>query len=586
MSRPKFSSFVFWCAGLFLLSSSTAFAVDFSTHGYYRTRVVGLEDMDLQTPNSAIANPNDLAGFVTYNQMRLRLEPTLKLNDHLSIQAQFDILDNVLYGTENTKELNVLSPLVGTLTMPAGAGSFWMTGAEAGDQKSINIRRVWADILTPIGKFRLGRQPSHWGLGIFQNDGRDRQADFGDTVDRILYLLQYDINNIGAFTAGLAWDIPYQEQGDERIGYGDSVQRAAVPGASRNLQQYSLILMLDRPEFTVGMFSGLRRRNGSDGAVTMQVGDALCNPADPTSANCNVWAGIDGDTLLYFMDLYLRYQYENYKFQLEGIYIGGKVSTGLAVDAIPFRGLGAADPANPCGTGGIICLPPEQPIQVLMAAFEAEGSYKWGGEWKFQAGYAEGDGDPLSGKITQLGFRPDYQIALLMFDRPMGTSPSYYGEPAYAPGTTAQLGGGQWITGNFVNNALFLTAGYKHKFDFGGSSAACDWVKVGGKVITAWAPKKNVNIDFSQVVGTPNLPTISETADSFFSRWYGVEFDVVAEAKFFDYLYTAFEAGVLFPGREYNVEVGVIDPGALIEPIPYDRASIGWGGRLTASIEF
>ncbi len=562
-------------AGIFFATAASA--LDFSSHGYYRTRVVGLQDVDLQSTNNSLANDNDRMGFVTYNQMRLRLEPDLKINDNLSIQAEIDVLDNVLYGTKDTKQLNILSPLVGTLTMPAGAGSFWMTGGEAGDQKAINVRRVWADILTPVGEFRIGRQPSHWGLGIFQNDGEDRQSDFGDTADRILYLLQYDIAKVGAFTAGLMWDIPFEEQTDQRIGYGDRVQENAMPGASRNLQQYAAILMLDNPKYTVGVFGGLRRRNGSEGAGTMFVQDALQNV---------VFAGLDGNTMLYFADLYARYQYNNYKFQLEGVYVGGKVTTGLAVDAIPFQGLGPANPANPCGTGGIICLPPEQSMQVLMAAFEAGASYRWGGEWEFQTGYAEGDSDPLSGKITQLGFRPDYQIALLMFNRPMGTSPSYYGEPAYAPGTTAKLGGGQWISGNYINNAFYVTAGYKHKFDISNSVPSCDWIKVGGKLITAWAPKKNVNIDFAQIVGTPNLPTISETADSMFSRWYGFEFDFIAEAKFFEHLYTSLEGGVLFPGREYNTEVGVIDPGGLIEPIPYDRAQIGWGGRITAILEF
>ena len=563
------SLFMAWCV--------PGYAIDFSSHGYYRTRIVGFDNLDLMDDKSSLAHSDDRMGFVTYNQMRLRLDPTLKINDFLSIQTEFDILDNVLYGTKDTQELQVLSPLVGTLTMPAGAGSFWMTGGEAGDQKAINVRRVWADILTPIGKFRIGRQPSHWGLGIFQNDGRDRQSDFGDTADRIMYLIQYDVPDTGTFSGGLLWDIAYEPQTDQRAGYGDTIQENAIPGASRGTQQYAAILMFDRPDWSAGVFGGIRRRNGADGAVTMPVTDALGN---------TVMAGVDGDTFLYFTDLYVRYQYENYKFQLEGVYVGGNVSTGLAIDAIAFRGLGAADPANPCSTGGIICLPPKQSMQVFMAAFEAEGAYKWGGEWKVHAGFAEGDGDPLSGKITQLGFRPDYQIALLMFSRPLGTSPSYYGEPAYAPGTTAKLGGGQWISGNNVNNAIYFTAGYKHKFDISNSVPSCDWLKVGGKVITAWAHKKNVNIDFSKVVGISNLPAITETANSITKRWYGLEFDVSAEAKFFEHLYAALDGGVIIPGREYNIEVGVIDPGQLIEPIPYDKAAIGWGLRLTSSIEF
>ncbi len=573
------SKFLKYLAVLFCLTSfsSSAYAIDFSTHGYYRTRVVTLDNTDLQRTNNSIANSNNRFGFVSYNQMRLRLEPNLKLNDHLSIQSEIDILDNILYGTKDTEELNVLSPLVGTLTMPAGSGSFWMNGGVAGANQAINIRRVWADILTPIGKFRIGRQPSHWGLGIFQNDGRGRQSDFGDTADRILYLFQKDLAGASSITGGLLWDIAYEAQHDQRLGFGGTVQSLAMPGNSRDTQQYAAMFLYNRPEVTVGVFGGIRRRDGRNGATTMTVTDAQLN---------EVSAGVDGDTLLYFADLYARYQYQNYKFQLEAVYLGGKVSTGLAVDAIPFQGLGAADPSNPCGSGGIICLPQDQSMQVLMAAFEAEADYQWGGSWKIQTGFAQGDGDVLSGKITQLGFRPDYQIALLMFNRPLGTSPSYYGEPAYSPGTTAKLGGGQWVSGNYINNAVYLTTGYKHEFDVSHAIAGCDYLKVGGKIITAWAHKKNVNVNFAQVVGTANLPTVSETADSFLKRWYGLEFDLSVEAKFFEYLYTALDAGVLIPGREYNIEVNVTDPGSLIEPIPQDNANIGWGARLTASIEF
>jgi hypothetical protein len=38
----------------------------------------------------------------------------------------------------------------------------------SGENGAINVRRIWMDILKPIGKFKLGRQPSNWGLGIFK----------------------------------------------------------------------------------------------------------------------------------------------------------------------------------------------------------------------------------------------------------------------------------------------------------------------------------------------------------------------------------------------------------------------------------
>lgn len=557
-----------FAAGLMaaLAVSATAHSLSFSTHGYYRMRIVGNDDLDLQTPNNSIPYSNDRFGFIQYNQMRLRLEPTLKLNDWISIQSQFDVLDNVLFGTEDTQQLRIIAPVVGEKTLPPGAGSFYMTGpSQVGENGAINLRRLWTDILTPIGKFRVGRQPSNWGLGIFQNDGNERQGDFGDTADRIMWLLQYDWGKSQSFTGGILWDIAYEAQFDPRI---QGLQVAPVAN-SRDTQQYAAILMYDRPEATVGIFGGIRRRNGPNGATTMTVMDALGN---------EVQAGIDGDTFMYFADLYARYTYKNYKFQLEGIYLGGDVTTGLALDAVPFAGLGAGE--------GIIQLPPKQPMDVFMAAFEAEAHYKFGGSWKVQLGYAPGDANPLSQKITQLGFRPDYQIALMMFYMPLGTSPSLYGQKAGGSGATEYLAGGNPITGNYVNNAFYITAGYKHKFEFPRIGWA-DWLKVGGKAITAWAPKKNTNINFEDLIPQPGQwPALTETTTSMWQRWYGLEFDLSVEARLFEFLYTALEGGVLMPGRAYDIDVELIDPGNIVEPIPNDKASMAWMIRLSTIVEF
>jgi len=557
------------CAIVFLLLSiacNDALAVDFSVHGYYRNRVVTTDDLDLQRPNNSIPYSNNRFGFISFNQMRLRLEPTLKLNDFLSLQSQFDILDNVLFGTSDTQELHIIAPVLGDQTLPPGAGSIYMTGPHTvGENGAINFRRLWADILTPIGKFRIGRQPSNWGMGIFQNDGNELQGDFGDTADRILYAVQYDVPGTGAVTGGLLWDIAYEAQFDPRI----NLLQTSPPSNNRDCQHYGAFFLFERPEAAVGLMGGLRRRNGPNGQTTMEVTDALGN---------TVAAGIDGNTLVYAADLYARYSYENYDFKLEGVYLGGKITTGLALDAIPFAGLGAGE--------GIIQLPPDQKLQVFMAAFEASGHYPTGDRWKFQGGFAQGDGSPLSQNITMYGFRPDYQIALMMFHYPLGTSPSLYGQKAGGGGGTEYLAGGKSITSNFINNALYFTAGYNHKFDLSGSGWA-EWVKPGIKFITAWAPKKNTSIDFSDLIPQAGTwPTLDERTSSMLQRWYGLEADISVEAMLFENLYTSLAGGFLYPGRAYDIDVNLIDPGSIVEPIPKDKASMAWMLRLTAILLF
>lgn len=551
----------------FLFFSLDAFAIDFGLKGYYRFRSDVSHDLDTQGHNRAITHDNDRFGLIQYNQMRLRLGPTIKVNDHISVHSEFDILDNIVFGSATNKNLQILSPVVGTLTLPSGAGTIGEVGGAAGENASIHVRRAWMEIFTPIGKFKLGRQPSHWGLGIFQNDGDGIYGDFGDSQDRVLYLTQFAFQNNGALTVGGLWDIPFEAQSDPRInGLGGTIR-----DNGQDTLQLAGLLYYDQPSWSLGTFSGIRFRSGSSGTTTTA-----------TDAKGNVVAaGIDGDTFMYFGDIYARYSSNEYTFQLEGVYIGGKISTGLAINAIPFSTFSNS------GTGaGIIELPAKQTVQVLMGAFEATGIYDWGGEWNAKLGYAGGDATPLSTKITQYGFRPDYKVALLMFYKPLGTSPSLFGGTASNPAANSKLTGGVPITGNFVNNALYLSAGYKHNLDIRDGIPQADWFKVGGQVTTAWAPKRNLNLDFGALLGNSNLPRLTENASSIWKRWYGVEVDVLAEAQFFENLYVGAEAGVLLPGKAYNIDINATDPGGIIDPVPSDAASLAIGGRVTAMVQF
>ena len=36
---------------------------------------------------------------------------------------------------------------------------------------AVSVRRVWAEVTTPFGQLHFGRMGSHWGLGMFHNEG-------------------------------------------------------------------------------------------------------------------------------------------------------------------------------------------------------------------------------------------------------------------------------------------------------------------------------------------------------------------------------------------------------------------------------
>lgn len=563
----KYLRLVAFVAGVIALVSSEVYGFDFTSHGYYRNRFEFTYNLDTQKPWGDPTYNNDRFGVIAFNQMRLRIEPLLKLNDFLSIHSQFDVLDNVLYGTSNTKQLEMLSPVVGTVELPAGAGSISMVGGAAGENGSINVRRAWAEVLTPIGKLRFGRQPSNWGLGIFQNDGNGPQDDFGDTADRLLFITQKQFNDGGALTLGALWDIAFEAQSDPRIqGLG-----GVVRDNGQDCHQWAGVVLYERPQFSFGLFGGVRRRDGGSGTTTTAYAfDATTSnglTADPVAA------GIDGDTLVYFIDSHGKYSYREYNFQFEAVYIGGEISTGVAIDAIP---LAASMPGSPAG---VIQLPPNQSVRVFMAAFEANARYKWGGEWRLQAGFAEGDATPLSHRITQYGFRPDYTVALFMFHVPLGTSPAII--PTGGPVAGSRVAGGLPITGNFINNAIYAAATYKHHFDFGSMCKNCNDFSAGLRITTAFAHKNPVEIDFADLLGDATFPSVESRG-----KWYGIECDVLIEGRFFDYLYAVLEGGVLIPGSAYDINVNLIDPNSIIAPIATDRANLAYGGRLTLMLEF
>ncbi|HEX5037584.1 MAG TPA: hypothetical protein VFX30_10535 [bacterium] len=557
-------------------------AFDLTATGYNRARLVYYHDLDTQQPNPNVnqggLGDNDRFGSILYFQERLRVEPIMKINDNISLQAQFDILDNIIAGTEETKNIDFLSPIVGTIQLPGAGGALGVTGGESGENKVLNVRRAYMDILTPGGKFRIGRQPSHFGLGIFQNDGNGFNDDFGDTFDRILYLASLETKKLGNFSFGAVVDFVFTKQQDPRIsGLG-----AAITGPAEDTRQFAGLVVWDYHDLTLGAFSGIRYRNGKEGQTTSEARqilvDANGDPILDGSGNFQLTdplpAGQDGDTLLYFTDLYGEYKHGPFRFRGEYVLMSGKISTGLAIDAIPFNNL----PAN---ARGPIEMPAQNDLLVQMAAAEFEAKYKFG-TFLLQGGYSSGDSQPLSSRITQYGFRPDYQIALLMFHAPLGSSPRVTQANGNGAGSR-QLVGAVPVTGNYINNAIYTTVGYAHNLDITSLVPAATSTKVGLKFITAWAPSNNFDIDFAEITGFTDLPHVVNS-----NKWYGWEADANFQSRFYDHFLFDLTAGFMMPGPAYDVEVAIFNPTNLaqVNAIPFDGANWVWGIRTNLIVDF
>lgn len=172
--------------------------------------------------------------------MRLRLEPTLNVSEEVWVRTQFDILDNVMLGsTPATYQDYGGGDTIGRYTLEG----FNVGPPTEGD--AIVVRRVWGEVLTPIGQIRFGRMPDQWGLGMLHNAGNGIDQDFGDSVDRLMFAVKindwllapaFDFPNEGrSFTsaAGLPFDASqlddaYQLTGIVAFKHDEEEQRALL----------------------------------------------------------------------------------------------------------------------------------------------------------------------------------------------------------------------------------------------------------------------------------------------------------------------------------------------------------------------
>jgi uncharacterized protein (TIGR04551 family) len=146
------------------------------------------------TPTEGVTKPCE--NTLKSANMKLRLEPVIHIDEKTSVHIQADLLDNVVYGSNPDGWVANGGPRrsdvpIGAFTdnqEPPEPGRNWLSD-------SILIRRAWAEVETPFGLLKFGRQPNHWGMGIFYNAGSydpihgtyNLDSDYGDTVDRVSF---------------------------------------------------------------------------------------------------------------------------------------------------------------------------------------------------------------------------------------------------------------------------------------------------------------------------------------------------------------------------------------------------------------
>ncbi len=165
-------------------------------HGYFRVRPELYHKFNIrqddavynrtaaQAQDDNAYKNNTLAGA----NMRFRLEPTLNISEEIRIKTQIDFLDNVMLGsTPRYYQLGYGYGTQDSQMFQMGRVQGWDMGPP-GSEDMVNVRRVWGEVMTPIGQIRFGRMGDHWGLGMQYNSGNGLNQDFGDSVDRIMFV--------------------------------------------------------------------------------------------------------------------------------------------------------------------------------------------------------------------------------------------------------------------------------------------------------------------------------------------------------------------------------------------------------------
>jgi uncharacterized protein (TIGR04551 family) len=179
--------------------------------GYFRFRSnwfnklsLGFEDLGsgLPFPQSLLCRRDTPAELSNCSQsigtanIRMRFEPTFHLSETVSIHTQIDALDNLVFGATprgvfwdgSPRPPDVPTSALTNTQVPPEAGRNYVTD-------SIAVKRAWGEVVTPLGRLRVGRMPSHWGLGMLTHSGgydpihgtTCTDCDYGDTVDRVQF---------------------------------------------------------------------------------------------------------------------------------------------------------------------------------------------------------------------------------------------------------------------------------------------------------------------------------------------------------------------------------------------------------------
>ncbi|MEC8379488.1 MAG: hypothetical protein VXZ96_04165 [Myxococcota bacterium] len=401
---------------LFLGSLQTAQALEddfeLSLEGYYRMRSYTFKDLY-----------EDYPGKSSYLSQRLRIQPEINFQDRAKLMFMTDILDDVVWGDNQSISSTALFSEIPSNTSEAGTSI-----------DSFALKRAWMEIDLAVGKLRVGRQPSHWGMGLLANSGDGFDDPFGENhaganFDRILFatkpiaVAQTLMGKTPAdipFYMGYAFDRLVEDPLIEYYGYectkgipaddedynpdcyneeydiggsGETNLEHSYTDDSRQDTDRDGTWTLDNDDdVTEHVFLGIYKGEnidlfGSKGDLTIGLYGINRNQVE---SNSDVWIY---DAYLYFLwkKIYMEGEILNIRGKSAAIALPGAINTEEGADPLTK--------------------------DVDIWGYAARAGYKTPTVTAyFETGYASGDDNVADGLFTGRAIHPDYNVGLLLYD--------------------------------------------------------------------------------------------------------------------------------------------------------------------------
>jgi uncharacterized protein (TIGR04551 family) len=500
----------------------------FVAHGYFRVRPELFNFFDLNQPpyngyylfpvpdGGGVNNPG--GHTITGVNMRFRLEPTINVSEELRIKAQIDMLDNVVWGStpayaySQYQGNNVALLSVGQVPPAAGLNSV---------VNSIAVKQVYGEVSTPVGLFKFGRMPSHFGLGINYNDGSCLDCDQQTDIDAfqfiaeplpgffVIPMLEFDVAgilNANLLTSAEQLDVT---QSDNSTSYRIVIARLDTE------QQAKAKLASGGTVFNYGLDFSFRTQKYEylqNGAYTQP--DVFIAP----SINLTNRVARFGN--LSIPDVWVKFQTRSLRLELEGVSYLGEFSAPILPGGLPTNvnvvQFGAAGEAELKILNGVVGL-------------------------GFKGGYASGDKAPGFGvRVTRPSLAPG---ATTKAAQPGDIDGAQFGRQYPCPGNPRNT-----CTDADIRNYRFNTDYHIDQIL---------WRYIIGGITDAWyvRPSATWNITdslqlegavvYSQAIYASSTPSASQTGLG--SAALGLEVDLGIRYQTEDGLFAWLYYGILFP---------------------------------------